>query len=1144
LLSVALVLLLLPRSAGARPVAAGDDTTPPSVTYTIDGIVGSNGWYRGSTGGDYVVVRWTVTDPDSPITSTSGCEPAIKIDGPNTGTTRTCTATSDGGTTGVTTKTIKIDADAPTGVTASPSRPTDANGWYNHALTISWSGSDATSGIDSCTSALGYSGPDSNSASVSGTCIDKAGNSSAPVAFGLKYDATKPAVSAASPSRQPDQNGWYNHTLIITWSGSDATSGIDSCTSLGYSGPDSGSASVSGTCTDKAGNTSAQLSFAFKYDSSAPGTAVAADRGADANGWYNHTVAVSWSGTDPTSGVASCTSPVSYSGPDSGSASVSGSCADKAGNIASATLGFKYDDTAPVVTASAGRSPDANGWYNHTVTVSWNGSDPASGVASCTSPVGYSGPDSGSASVSGSCTDKAGNSSAAVPFGFKYDDTAPAIAAAAARSPDVNGWYNHAVLISWSGTDATSGIDSCTSVSYSGPDSGSASAGGSCTDKAGNTAGSAFALKYDSTGPAVTAAADRSPDVNGWYNHPLTIGWSGTDATSGIDSCTSALDYSGPDSNSASVSGTCRDKAGNASAPAAFGFKYDATAPVVSAAPGRSPDANGWYNHPLTIGWSGADPVSGVASCTAPANYGGPDSGSATASGTCTDKAGNTAGRTFGFKYDATAPRVSDARASRSPDQDGWYNHPLTIDWSGSDATSGIASCTSLEYSGPDSAAATASGGCIDAAGNTSGQLAFPFQYDGTAPAVSATADRPADSNGWYNHAFTIAWSGVDAVSGIASCSAPVTYIGPDSANVVPSGGCTDKAGNTAGAPFPFKYDDTAPAVTPAASRQPDANGWYNHPLRIVWAGSDATSGIASCTALDYGGPDTSGAAPGGSCTDKAGNSATTAFPFKYDATAPLVSGASPSRPPDHDGWYNHGLSIGWSGSDATAGIASCTALAYDGPDDAHAQLDGTCVDHAGNVGDRVPFAFGYDGTPPRLWAVKLRPANRVVVLTWQVSGAAGVEISRSPGRVVYRGTGRRFSDRKVKNGVRYRYTLKALDAAGNSALRTVAGIPRPALYAPARDERVRAGASLLFAWLPVERATYYNLQLWRNGRIVAASWPASPPYRLHSPWRFRGRLYRLAAGRYTWYVWPGFGSRARAHYGRLLGKSTFVVVR
>src|SRR5437667_284541 len=275
------------------------DDTPPSVSYTIDGINGTNGWYRGSTGGNYVVVHWTVTDPDSPISSTSGCEPAVRIDGPNTGTTRTCTATSDGGTTAVTTKTIKIDATAPTGVTAAPARFPDANGWYRNPVTISWSGSDATSGPVSCTS-LSYSGPDGGSIAPSGTCTDQAGNTSAPLTLPnpLKYDSTPP-VFAPGPDRAPNANGWYRSPVTVSWNGSDKTSGIASCpSSATYSGPDSASTAPSATCTDQAGN-AASASFPLKYDSTPPVAASAAPaRLADVNGWYNHPVTISWSGSD------------------------------------------------------------------------------------------------------------------------------------------------------------------------------------------------------------------------------------------------------------------------------------------------------------------------------------------------------------------------------------------------------------------------------------------------------------------------------------------------------------------------------------------------------------------------------------------------------------------------------------------------------------------------------------------------------------------------------------------------------------------------------------------------------------------------------------------------------------------------------
>jgi hypothetical protein len=190
-LGLAIILLAMPATAAAQ------DSTPPEVTVTIDGIAGTNNWYRGSSQGNFVIVRWSVSEPESPSTlSTSGCEPAIKIDGPNTGTTRKCTATSEGGTTEKTTKVIKIDADPPTGVLASVSRGSDFNGWYNHPFAIRWGGSDAMSGIAGCTS-LTYGGPDVAGGAVSGGCTDVAGNTAlAPLA--LNYDATPPGLDKVS----------------------------------------------------------------------------------------------------------------------------------------------------------------------------------------------------------------------------------------------------------------------------------------------------------------------------------------------------------------------------------------------------------------------------------------------------------------------------------------------------------------------------------------------------------------------------------------------------------------------------------------------------------------------------------------------------------------------------------------------------------------------------------------------------------------------------------------------------------------------------------------------------------------------------------------------------------------------------------
>src|SRR4051794_39858302 len=139
-------LMWLAPAANPSPL----DATSPSISYTITGISGTNGWYRGSSSGDYVVLHWAVTDPASQIASTSGCELAVRGDGPTVGPTKTCTATLiDNSQISLTTGPIKIAADPPTAVSASAARAPDHGTWYDQPVGIGWKGSDATSGIAS-----------------------------------------------------------------------------------------------------------------------------------------------------------------------------------------------------------------------------------------------------------------------------------------------------------------------------------------------------------------------------------------------------------------------------------------------------------------------------------------------------------------------------------------------------------------------------------------------------------------------------------------------------------------------------------------------------------------------------------------------------------------------------------------------------------------------------------------------------------------------------------------------------------------------------------------------------------------------------------------------------------------------------------
>ena len=538
---------------------------------------------------------------------------------------------------GLASLTLKYDATVPA-TTATPDREPNANGWYRASVTVTFAGNDATSGMDSCDAAKTYSGPDTQSTTLTGACRDKAGNESS-ASKTLKYDATAPQTTA-TPDHQPNANGWYKAAVTVAFAGTDVTSGMDACDPRRPTPALTAQTRASaGACLDKAGNVGAS-SYALKYDATAPQASATPSRQPNAKGWFNASVNVNFTATDAMSGFDSCPAPQTYSGPDTLLAVISGTCLDKAGNGGLASYSLKYDATAPVATAAATPQPNANGWNKSTVTVTFTGTDATSEIDSCDAAKTYSGPDTQSTTLSGTCRDNAGNVDSDSRT-IKFDATAPVTTATPDRQPNANNWFNAPVVVSFGATDAMSGPEGCVvPETYSGPDSATASVGGTCLDKAGNQGSASYALKYDATAPQASATPSRQPNAKGWFNASLNVNFTATDAMSGFDSCPAPQTYSGPDTLLAVISGTCLDKAGNGGL-ASYSLKYDATAPVTTATPSPQPNGQGWNKSPVTLNFTGIDATAGIDSCDAPKNYPGPDTKSVKLSGSCTDKAGN-----------------------------------------------------------------------------------------------------------------------------------------------------------------------------------------------------------------------------------------------------------------------------------------------------------------------------------------------------------------------------------------------------------------------------------------------------------------------------------------------------------------------
>jgi hypothetical protein len=117
-----------------------------------------------------------------------------------------------------------------------------------------------------------------------------------------------------------------------------------------------------------------------------------------------------------------------------------------------------------------------------------------------------------------------------------------------------------------------------------------------------------------------------------------------------------------------------------------------------------------------------------------------------------------------------------------------------------------------------------------------------------------------------------------------------------------------------------------------------------------------------------------------------------------------------------------------------------------------------------------------------------------------------------------------------AERGNRFHVALFAYDRAGNASQATTADVVVPVVL-PVAGSLFATGP--LLSWKAVPKAAYYNVVVTRSGKRVAAGWP------LGLSWR---APRHLKAGLYRWYVWPGFGSKAAARYGKLIGSSSFRV--
>jgi hypothetical protein len=983
------------------------DNTAPTVTGSFSPAPNGPGWNNSD-----VTVTWTATDSGGSGVATQPSPTLVSTNGISNPST---TATDRVGNTGAGSVTVRLDKAAPT-ITGVASGTQGENGWFiSSPVTVTFSCSDnpatGASGIATCL-ADGTSGSSrtiSATGSVDGTAKDFAANTST-ASVPVNIDTSAPLLAGA-PTTSPNSNGWYDGDVPIHWTASDPQSGIPvSPTDTTIGGEGTGLTSAT-TVKNAAGlSTTATSAPSVKIDRTAPTTSVT---GAPSNTWTKGSVTLTLGTSDNLSGVDATffsvdggadTSGTSIPLSTEGDHTVTYWSVDKAGNTETPnTVHIRIDKTAPTI--GHGFTPSGyhdNDWTNTPVTVTFTCDDQGgSGVASCTDPVTKSA--EGTHTVTGTATDGAGNS-AIDTASIRIDLTKPEISASASGTKSEFGWYADDVVVTYTCSDALSGIASCPAPDTLGEGANQAPSG-TATDVAGNSASDGVSgIDVDKSAPVLTADYSMA-----WQTGDVTVTWSCHDALSGLV----GPDHSivGPDrvwttkvtgeGDDLSETETCTDAAGNTATTTADGIRIDRHPPVTTASAPAVP-SSGWYTSSVEVTLHATDALSGVDATTYSIDGGAPTAytGSFDVTGDgkhqvtfySTDVAGNVeeAPAPLDLWIDTTAPTTTVINPI-SP-ASGWFvTSGIPFAFSASDTESGVAS-THFTIDGGDpetygdtftrdlsDGPHTVTYWSVDNAGNEEDHGSFAINVDTVPPTIEGQQSPAANAFGWNNTPVSVTFSCSDATSGIPSgvvgCAGD-TLLPNEGAGQSVAGDAKDVAGNTSHTTYsPVNIDLTPPSLT-GAPGDPNGAGWYRDDVTVAWTSTDALSGIDSTT--DPADSVVTGEGRHRSATasvkDQAGNETTTTVTdLRIDRTGPTVSG-QPTSEPNPSGWFNTSVVVDWTCADPKladgtdgSGVASCpTSSVISGDGIGQSVISGAPKDIAGNTGSTSTVeGIDIDGTAP-----------------------------------------------------------------------------------------------------------------------------------------------------------------------------------
>jgi hypothetical protein len=463
----------------------------------------------------------------------------------------------------------------------------------------------------------------------------------------------------------------------------------------------------------------------------------------------------------------------------------------------------------------------------------------------------------------------------------------------------------------------------------------------------------------------------------------------------------------------------------------------------------------------------------------------------------------------------------------------------------------------------------------LDLLGSAGDPRVYTWTVDRTAPVLQAPTDVVAEATSATGtpvaYSLPSATDNLDDAPHVACAPAPgsVFPLGETTVTCTP----TDRAGN-AGTPVSFAVlvrDTTPPSLNP----YPDIVVQQNAPAGATVAfdpwpsATDAVDGVLSATCTPSATVEfpkffalaDSPVAVVCSAKDAAGNVSAASTLFRVIVNAgpappePTITAhpANPSRSPSAAFEFASSGAVATScrldGPSPSPPEPCVSATTYTELEDGAYVFTIEATDTTTGTVSQATYSWQVDTTPPPAmtgFAGRARPG--AVTLTWQKPTDPDHALARlwrqrpgGPWRLVKQLVdATRFTDNGLANDVLFRYRLQSYDDAGNAS--------RP-VYTRERPSRIfvpQYGAVLtrppLIDWTTVRRATYYNVQIWRHGHKILSLWPWRSRLQMRASWRFRGRSYTLAPAGYTVLVWPGFGRKAAARYGSLLGSTSFHV--